>query len=52
MGTTGIKLFDLLNTDVTKLLVPKEEIALDKKRIDRKFARYCPPIGSSKLECQ
>jgi hypothetical protein len=52
MGTTGIKLFELLNTDITKLLAPKEKIAPGKKRIDRKFERYCPPIGSSKLECQ
>lgn len=52
MGTTGIKLLDLLNTDITKLLAPKEKIALDKKWRNRKFERYNPPIGSSKLECQ
>lgn len=52
MSTTGIKLLDLLNTDITKLLAPKEKIALDKKWMDRKSERYYPPIGSSKLECQ
>ena len=52
MSATGIKLLDLLNTDITKLLAPKEKIALDKKWMDRKFERYNPPIGSSKLECQ
>ena len=52
MGPTGNKLFDLLNTDVTKLVAPKEKIALQKKWKDRKFKRYHAPIGSSKLECQ
>lgn len=52
MSTTGIKLLDLLNTDITKLLAPKEKITSDKKWTDRKFERFYPPIGSSKLECQ
>lgn len=52
MSTTGNKLFDLLNTDITKLLAPKEDIVSGKKRIDRRFERYHPPIGSSKIECQ
>lgn len=52
MSPTGIKLLDLLNTDITKLLAPKEKVALDKKWMDRKFERYYPPIGASKLECQ
>jgi hypothetical protein len=57
MSTNGINFLDLLNTDITKLLAskksaPKDKIALDKKWMDRKFERYYPPIGSSKLECQ
>jgi hypothetical protein len=52
MSTNGIKLFDLLNTDITKLLAPKETIVADKKLVDREFKRYHSPIGSSKLECQ
>jgi hypothetical protein len=57
MSTNGINFLDLLNTDITKLLASKksatkDKIASDKKWMDRKFKRYYPPIGSSKLECQ
>lgn len=57
MSTNDLKLFDLLNTDITKLLapkksVPKEQVSLDKKWMDRKYERFYPPIGSSKVECQ
>ena len=57
MSTDGINFFDLLNTDITKLLTSKksaakEKVGLDKKWMDRKFERHYPPIGSSKLECQ
>jgi hypothetical protein len=56
MSSSGNKLIDLLNTDVSKLLSPKENLEAQdtakasKQWVQRQSERIHPPCGSSKID--